>query len=136
MCCLRQPSNNNLYCSYTGLGSGCALDSHYLNEHYHEILFSFSLKTSLKEVTTSLGPDFAQVFRPANKDDLCPLPEQLNDMMSVFSMGVFINSLGLDPHDEDPRVPLLSLQVRVFINSLGLDPHDEDPRVPLLSLKA
>jgi hypothetical protein len=71
-----------------------------------------SLKMNLKEVAARLGPDFAGPFRPSDKDDICPVAEQMNDMMSMFSMGVFINSLGLDPHDEDHRVPLLSLQVK------------------------
>jgi hypothetical protein len=62
-------------------------------------------------VKDTLGPDFAQAFQSSGKEELCPVGEAMNDMMSVFSMGIFINSTGLDPHDEDHRVPLLSIQV-------------------------
>ena len=71
-----------------------------------------SLKfTMCIQAIASVGAEFGQAFQPAAQDDLCPVGEPLNDMMSVFSMGIFINSTGKDPHDDDKSVPGLSQQV-------------------------
>jgi len=93
-----------------------SVESWYLQDHSLEepTLPRMSLKTSMEEQAAQHGKQFAACFQPAGDCDGSPVENDLYEMMNVFSIAAFTTSLDLNPHEEDYRVPLVSLQAAAF----------------------
>jgi len=93
-----------------------SVESWYLKDDSLEepTLPRMSLKTSLEEQAAQHGKQFAACFQPASDCDGSPVENDLYEMMNVFSIAAFTTSLDLNPHEEDYRVPLISLQAAAF----------------------
>ena len=119
----RHPSSPVAEISLNSFISGLksSVESWYLKEDAEDgpALPRIALKATVEEQAQLQSPEFLQFLRQNNRTNVESggpgmFDEMMTSMMNVLSMSTFTSSLELDPHEEDYRVPLLSLQCAAF----------------------